>query len=837
MADHLSQAITAIRQICQASEGRSQCFSFGAHGFYDGARHYLESSSDTPRITVQPGTVENLQQIMRVLARHNVLFAIKGGGHTTNPSFSSTMSVQIYMCRLNEVIYNSNTTVTVGAGCVWDEVYHEMAKRGRNVVGGDREGGVGIAGYLLGGGYSLKTNQHGLGIDNITAIQVILPSGEVENVNEVNKSPLFEALKGGGNNFGIVTQYTLKTHEQGITWGGFYSYKGRQEGSVKAAIVDFISAEEAVPHSRAAMVAAFRYTLDTAGEVKHTISLFCVFDGPRPALVADDPWQRFQVIPHNHPGDAGLKERNNYREIRAMAALNHIVLPDLATKVDSETQIKWALLNKQGTRGRFGCIMVKKYTKILIDAIADETENASEDMKAHHGKMVVIDVWPFLDSIFNNSTPAAWPHEQGRNVSPLLAYFLWEDRSEDNFWRGRMQTALNNIRAVAIAEGCFDANAPVYLNNSLEDTAIEDIYRGKLGALSALRWQYDRTDVMGRTGGFKIPLPPLAEPVLPAEPGLPALPVFVALKTFNVEGYYIGADNGFMEFPLEYDTSSSKVRATGSDSAGYFTISGFFDGKDLRFIKQYSTWSWKYVGIATLQGEDVYHAAGGWGDKDVQHGSFAITILGVGSGGARKVSSAVRLEGEWSGTYTQGTTKRPMSLYLAVDGSNLKGSGQDGASPFTISGSFTDPSVTTKTDPSVTIKTGPSVTIKTGPSVTITVTIKTDTTSTSRVYSGVVDSSGALMRGDWKDSLEEEGKKRYEGKFELLKGKSITHAQAQEFMPKRGELEGSDCPESMKEKILSNNEKGLSSSVDGFAGLFEESVLLLVDGFAKLLDF
>lgn len=153
---------------------------------------------------------------MQVLAKYRVPFAvsvfmhfatlaqvltsllpqIKGGGHAMNPFFSSTMGVQIYMARFDDVEYHPDTqTVDVGAGCVWDEVYGELTKRGRNVVGGASANGVGVAGYLLGGGYSLKTNQYGLGIDNIVAIQVVLPNGEVQNVHEGHYPDLFKALK------------------------------------------------------------------------------------------------------------------------------------------------------------------------------------------------------------------------------------------------------------------------------------------------------------------------------------------------------------------------------------------------------------------------------------------------------------------------------------------------------------------------------------------------------------------------------------------------------------------------------------------------------------------
>jgi FAD/FMN-containing dehydrogenase len=133
---------------------------------------------------------------------------VKGGGHGTNPKMSSTQDgIQIYMGRFKDVKYDPNTQrVKVGAGCLWDHVYLELAKEGRSVVGGARNGGVGVAGFLQGGGYSIKTNQYGLGIDNIYAIDVVLPrisqqTGKIE-VKRVAKDSnlwedveLFQALK------------------------------------------------------------------------------------------------------------------------------------------------------------------------------------------------------------------------------------------------------------------------------------------------------------------------------------------------------------------------------------------------------------------------------------------------------------------------------------------------------------------------------------------------------------------------------------------------------------------------------------------------------------------
>jgi FAD/FMN-containing dehydrogenase len=79
-------------------------------------------------------------------------FAVKGGGHTTNPGFSSTTGVQIAMTRFSQVVVNKTASlVEVGAGLIWDDVYKALDGTGLNVVGG-RVSGVGVAGFTLGGG-------------------------------------------------------------------------------------------------------------------------------------------------------------------------------------------------------------------------------------------------------------------------------------------------------------------------------------------------------------------------------------------------------------------------------------------------------------------------------------------------------------------------------------------------------------------------------------------------------------------------------------------------------------------------------------------------------------
>lgn len=89
-----------------------------------------------------------LQQI----ARARVPFAVKGGGHTSNLGFSSTLGVHVSMTRFNDiVIRNDSRAVEIGAGLTWADVYAYLIPKGLNVVGA-RMNGVGVAGFTLGGG-------------------------------------------------------------------------------------------------------------------------------------------------------------------------------------------------------------------------------------------------------------------------------------------------------------------------------------------------------------------------------------------------------------------------------------------------------------------------------------------------------------------------------------------------------------------------------------------------------------------------------------------------------------------------------------------------------------
>lgn len=82
----------------------------------------------------------------------------------------------------------------IGPGQRWIRVFKELEAHGVMVVGG-RIGDVGVGGFLLGGGYSYKTNQFGLGSDTVVEYELVTPTGEIITVNAESHPDLFFGLQ------------------------------------------------------------------------------------------------------------------------------------------------------------------------------------------------------------------------------------------------------------------------------------------------------------------------------------------------------------------------------------------------------------------------------------------------------------------------------------------------------------------------------------------------------------------------------------------------------------------------------------------------------------------
>lgn len=96
-------------------------------------------------------------------------------------------------------------------------------------------------------GLSYFSYARGFVCDNVVNYEIVLASGEVTNANAETNSDLWAALKGGGNNFGVVTRYDLAIFPQGAMWGGKVFYFQPSISSQIQSLVDYSQNPDADP--------------------------------------------------------------------------------------------------------------------------------------------------------------------------------------------------------------------------------------------------------------------------------------------------------------------------------------------------------------------------------------------------------------------------------------------------------------------------------------------------------------------------------------------------------------------------------------------------------------
>jgi hypothetical protein len=437
---------------------------------------------------IQPFYPKDVSVILGALADANqdVHFAVKGGGHTAVPGFNSTNGgILVDMKLFTDVKYDQSTTlVDVGPGLTWDEVYAALKPYGVNVAGATTCPGVGVAGFNLGGGYGNKTNQYGLAIDNIVAIEVVLPDGTIVQANAQSYNDVFWALRGGGNNFGVVTKWTLSTHPQGPIYSAIYNYQHQYFDQVVAAIIVFSKREV----QKSNVEAVFEYTRDN-DEVETVASVECFYDGETPPAML---FKEFEDIPHLWTRlDKSWEDRQ--KNLPRNRQTYRVGRPGGEDDLPAHF------------RGRFSSVMVSHYDEALIQAAIKQTGHYAEGFVPQNGLQIYVDIWPFLPSIFDNSPSCAWPHTKGHPSGPLVINFKWQDEANDQDWLTAIGKMTDHLRTVAQVQSCTTPDAADYSNLSLDNVTTFDIYRGNLEQLIPLRKKYDPKKVMNRTGGFRIP--------------------------------------------------------------------------------------------------------------------------------------------------------------------------------------------------------------------------------------------------------------------------------------------------------------------------------------------
>ncbi|KAI0903588.1 putative oxidoreductase [Ustulina deusta] len=233
----------------------------GTDEFDDYLSSYYTKQSATlrPLCIVSPTTSDDVSSIVQTISllsetigEHDSSrchFAVRSGGHGIPEGASNIADgVTIDLRSLDGIEIKEGNIASLGVGATWDQVYIELEPLGLSVAGG-RNAGVGVGGLTTGGGISYFSPRYGWSCDSIVNFEVVLANGSIVNANADENPELASALRGGSNNFGIVTRIDMQAFEQGLLWGGLSFYDLSTAADHLKAFVDFNSPVTYDPYS------------------------------------------------------------------------------------------------------------------------------------------------------------------------------------------------------------------------------------------------------------------------------------------------------------------------------------------------------------------------------------------------------------------------------------------------------------------------------------------------------------------------------------------------------------------------------------------------------------
>ncbi|KAF5333332.1 hypothetical protein D9611_002268 [Ephemerocybe angulata] len=170
------------------------------------------------KIVVFVKDADDIGKALQYAKQEGLPVAVRGGGHNAAGASSVEGGLIVDLSRhLNKVRIDANAKLGyVGGGSVWRTVDEEAMKHGLATVGGTVNH-TGVGGLTLGGGYGWLTNRHGLAADNLRQATVVTADGSILTANSKENEDLFFAIRGGGGNFGVITEFVYQLHPQRST--------------------------------------------------------------------------------------------------------------------------------------------------------------------------------------------------------------------------------------------------------------------------------------------------------------------------------------------------------------------------------------------------------------------------------------------------------------------------------------------------------------------------------------------------------------------------------------------------------------------------------------------
>lgn len=200
----------AIRELGESMTGP---VILSSHPQYDTARAIWNGMHDKrPALIARCMSAEDASQAVTFARERNLLTAVRGGGHSWPGKSVCDGGIMIDLSQMNTVTADPGTrTARAQGGALLNALDTASLEHGLITTAGVVSH-TGVGGFTLGGGFGRLNRKFGLTIDNLVGATIVTADGAIRHVSADEEPDLFWAIRGGGGNFGVVTEFEYALH-------------------------------------------------------------------------------------------------------------------------------------------------------------------------------------------------------------------------------------------------------------------------------------------------------------------------------------------------------------------------------------------------------------------------------------------------------------------------------------------------------------------------------------------------------------------------------------------------------------------------------------------------
>jgi FAD/FMN-containing dehydrogenase len=168
-----------------------------------------------PAVVIRPAGTQDVVRTVNFVRDNELELSIKGAGHNIAGLALTDGGITLDMSGMNAVDVDADRRMArIGPGCTLGDVDRATQEHGLATTLGFVSA-TGVAGLTLGGGFGYLTRRFGWTVDDLQEVELVTADGTVRRASMTENPDLFWAIRGGGGNFGVATEFVFRLHEVG----------------------------------------------------------------------------------------------------------------------------------------------------------------------------------------------------------------------------------------------------------------------------------------------------------------------------------------------------------------------------------------------------------------------------------------------------------------------------------------------------------------------------------------------------------------------------------------------------------------------------------------------